>query len=290
MRWLVSIQTLFLATTLIPSALAQTPGAPPPAPSQVTHATDAPLNPALPTIFVVGDSTARNNADLGWGDHFAHLFDLSRVNVANRAVAGRSSRTFYNEGRWQKVVSELKPGDFVLIQMGHNDGGSNAQTVVNDAKGRSSIHSLGDATASFPIKTPYTSGPLVGETTETIHTYGWYIRKYIADARAKGATPILLTPTIRNIWKPADDSTQHIETDMGFHDLDTQLAAAEHVELVDMAAVSAARLQALGPDATARLYPIDHTHTSAVGAEANAEDVAQALRHDHSPVAAYLKP
>lgn len=285
------MHTLFLATTLPLFTLAQTPTPPdaPPPPSQLSRAIDAPLNTALPTVFIVGDSTARNNADLGWGDHFAHLFDTSRINVANRAVAGRSSRTYYNEGRWGKVVSELKRGDFVLIQMGHNDGGSNPESILNDPKARGSIHALGDETAILNLKAPYTSGPLVGQSAETIHTYGWYIRKYIADARAKGATPILLTPTLRNVWKPSPDGTLQIERDMGFHDFDVQLSTSEHVELVDMAALSAARLQALGPDATAKLYPVDHTHTSAAGAEANAHDVAEALRLDHSPVAAYLK-
>src|ERR1700730_13795640 len=93
------------------------------APRQTSVAQNAPLNPALPTLFIVGDSTARNQADLGWGDHFAHYFDTSRINIANRAHAGRSSRTFINEGSWDKVLAEMKPGDFVLLQMGHNDGG-----------------------------------------------------------------------------------------------------------------------------------------------------------------------
>src|SRR5687767_12233877 len=75
------------------------------------------LNPKLPTLFVVGDSTARNNANgaQGWGDPFAGYFDTTRINVANRAMAGRSSRTFITEGRWDKVLGEMKAGDFVLI-------------------------------------------------------------------------------------------------------------------------------------------------------------------------------
>ncbi len=75
------------------------------APPQNNLPHDAPLNPKLPTIFIVGDSTARNGANLGWGDHFAALFDTSKVNVANRAVAGRSSRSYYNEGKWAAVLS-----------------------------------------------------------------------------------------------------------------------------------------------------------------------------------------
>jgi rhamnogalacturonan acetylesterase len=279
--------SLLLTLILTASALAQTPTTPD-APPQKQVAHDAPLNPALPTLFIVGDSTARNQADLGWGDHFAHYFDTTKINIANRAMAGRSSRSYYNEGRWANVLTEMKPGDFVLIQMGHNDGGTT--TPQNDAKARASYKGIGDETVEYTLPKPFTTGPLAGETTEVIHTYGWYIRKYIADTRAKKATPILLTVTIRNIWVNDADGNPHIERDMGFRDYETQLARSEQVLLVDMATVEADRLEALGQEKTALLFPIDHTHTSAEGAERNAESVAIALRNANSPLAAYLKP
>src|SRR5260370_3377829 len=96
---------------------------PPDPPPQTSVTQNTPLNPALPTLFIVGDSTARNQADLGWGDHFAHYFDTTRINIANRAHAGRSSRTFINEGSCHRVLTEIKPGDFVFLQMSHNDDG-----------------------------------------------------------------------------------------------------------------------------------------------------------------------
>jgi rhamnogalacturonan acetylesterase len=266
----------------------QTPETPPQTPKQTSVAHDAPLNPSLPTLFIVGDSTARNQADLGWGDHFAHYFDTTKINIANRAMAGRSSRSYYNEGRWANVLAEMKPGDFVLIQMGHNDGGTT--TPESDTKARASYKGLGDETVQYPLPKPFTTGPLAGQTTETIHTYGWYIRKYIADTRAKKATPILLTVTIRNIWVNDPDGNLHIERDMGFRDYETQLAASEQVPLVDMASVEADRLEALGQEKTALLFPIDHTHTSPEGAELAAESVAIAIRNSHLPVASFLKP
>ena len=263
------------------ATLSQSPTIPD-APQQTSIAHDAPLNPALPTLFIVGDSTASNQADLGWGDHFAHYFDTTKINIANRARAGRSSRSYYNEGLWANVLAEMKPGDFVLIQMGHNDGGtSNPET---DTKARASVKGIGEETAEFPLPKPFTTGPLAGQTTETIHTYGWYVRKYIADTRAKHATPILLTVTIRNIWKDGQ-----IERDMGFRDFDFQLGEQQHVAVADMATVAADRLDALGPEKTALLYPIDHTHTNAEGAEGNAESVTIALRNAKSPLTAYLK-
>jgi rhamnogalacturonan acetylesterase len=275
---------IFLTTT---AALSQSP-ATPDAPSQTSVAQDAPLNPALPTLFIVGDSTARNQADLGWGDHFAHYFDTNKINIANRARAGRSSRSYYNEGLWGNVLAEMKRGDYVLIQMGHNDGGTS--NPATDTKARASVKGIGEETVEFPLPKPFTTGPLAGQTTETIHTYGWYIRKYIADARAKGATPILLTVTIRNIWANDADGTLHIERDMGFRDYEYKLGAEQGVPVVDMASVEADRLEALGPEETALLFPVDHTHTSAEGAERNAESVVIALRNANSRLVSYLKP
>jgi rhamnogalacturonan acetylesterase len=269
---------------------AQTPGTPGPnlpVPEQTNVPQNPQLNPSLPTIFVVGDSTARNKADLGWGDHFAHSFDTTRVNVANRAIAGRSARSYINEGAWDNVLAELKPGDYVLLQWGHNDGGA---PVAPDFKGRGELKGVGDESTEIPITTPLTRGPLAGKTSETIHTYGWYNRKYIADIRAKGANPILLTVTIRDIWSPDPDGKLHIEHDMGYRDFDMQIAASEHIPLVDMATVAADKFEMLGPDTTRLLFPIDHTHTSPVGAEMNAASVVTALKNANSPLVQFLAP
>ena len=246
----------------------------PDAPPQTNLPTDTPLNPKLPTVFIVGDSTARNGANLGWGDHFAPLFDTSRVNVANRAVAGRSSRTYINEGRWTKVLSEMKPGDFLLLQMGHNDGGD-----LGGAKPRGTLKGIGDETKDVP----QTTGPLTGQV-ETVHTYGWYMRKMIDEAKAKGVQPMILTLTIRNIWKDG-----HIERDMGYTAVIHQIADQEHIPVIDMATLEADRLEALGQEKTALLFPIDHTHTSPEGAEKNAQSVADALRASHVSLGGYLK-
>ncbi len=242
-----------------------------PAPVQTSVAKEIPLNPALPTVFVVGDSTARNQADLGWGDHLAHYFDTARINVANRAMAGRSSRTYIHEGRWDKVLAEMKAGDYVLIQMGHNDGGGP----------RASLKGLGEETSDLTLP---------DGQVETVHTYGWYLRKYIADTRAKHATPILLTLTIRNIWTAGADGKQHIERDMGYDAFLRQLAADQHVVLADMGKIEADRLEALGPEKTVLFFPKDHTHTSAEAAEQNADSVVRSLRAVQSPLVAYLAP
>ena len=267
---------ILLAATLLTAATthAQIPSTKIDPPPQTNIPTDAPLNPRLPTLFIVGDSTARNGADLGWGDHFANYVETSKINVANRARAGRSSRTYINEGMWTKTLAEMKSGDTMLFQMGHNDGGD-----LGGAKPRGEIKGIGDETQDVP----QTAGPLAG-TTETVHTYGWYVRKYVAEARAKGVTPIFLTITIRNIWKDG-----RIERDMGYSTYIHQLSEELHVPIADMATLEADYLESLGPDKTALLFPIDHTHTSAIGAEMNAKMVATALKTIHSLVDAYLK-
>lgn len=259
------------AAVTAPSS-AQVPGTPDaPVQPALTQAQNPPLDPALPTLFIVGDSTARNGADLGWGDHLAHLFDTTRINIANRARAGRSSRTFIQEGAWIKVLAELKAGDSVLIQMGHNDGGD-----LGGEKPRGSLRGLGEESQDVTLP---------DGRHEVVHTYGWYLCKYIADTREKEATPILLSLTVRNVWKDG-----RIERDMGYSATIKQLASDQHVLFVDMGSVAADTFEAEGQERTALLFPKDHTHTSAAGAELNARAVVTALQAAHSPLTAYLKP
>jgi lysophospholipase L1-like esterase len=273
LRILRSAPALFLAFSL--QAIAQAPAsvAPLPTPEQVTHAKDAPLNPALPTVFLVGDSTCRNQADLGWGDHLAHYFDQSRINVANRAIAGRSTRTYMNEA-WGKTLAEVKAGDFVLIQLGHNDGGT-----IDGAKPRGTLKGIGEESKEVT---------LADGSKEVVHTYGWYIRKYIADTRAKNATPILLTLTVRNIWTNGPDGKKHVERDMGYSEGLRQIAAAEKVPLLDMGTLEANELEKVGPQTAALLFPVDHTHTSAQGAEMNAGLVVRSILLSHLPLSNFL--
>src|SRR5579872_4493371 len=101
-------------------------------------ATSPPMQ--APTLFIIGDSTVNNHSNglLGWGDPISAYFDPARIHVVNRARGGRSSRTYQSEGLWDQVAALLKPGDFVLIQFGHNDGGSLVQNRT-----RASLHGVG---------------------------------------------------------------------------------------------------------------------------------------------------
>jgi len=263
-----------------PATIPEVPSGAPDTPPQINLPQRAPLDPKLPTLFIVGDSTASNGPNLGWGDHLANYFDTTRINVANRARAGRSSRSYMVEGSWDKTLAEIKPGDYVMLQWGHNDGGD-----LGGAKPRGSLHGLGEETQDVP----QTVGAMAGKT-ETVHTYGWYNRKYIADIEAKGATPMMLSLTEQNIWKPDANGVQQLAHGMaGYDEMEKQIAAAAHIAYIDMGSVESDRLTATGMEKTALLFPIDHTHTSAEGAELNAQSVVIALEEAHSPLVAYLK-
>ena len=232
-----------------------------------------PANPKLPTLFVVGDSTANNNANggKGWGDPFVAFFDSSKINVLNRARAGRSSRTFLTEGLWEKVLQDLKAGDFVLIQFGHNDGGP-----LDTGRARGSLPGLGEETKE--VTKP-------DGTKEVVHTFGWYNRRFIADVKAKGATPIILSLTVRNIWKEGK-----VERGSGkFREWAEELARAEGLRFVDDTTIVADKYEALGEEKVKALFGPDHTHTSPAGAEFNAASVVEGLKRlKDCPLCPYL--
>lgn len=221
-------------------------------------------NPKLPTIFVVGDSTANNHANggLGWGDPFIFCFDTTKVNVLNRAQAGRSSRTFITQGWWDQVLSEMKRGDVVLIQFGHNDAGA-----INDTtRARGSVPGIGEETEEIDN--------LLTNKHEVVHTYGWYLRKMISETRAKGAVPVLLSLTVRNIWKDG-----RVERGSGkFGQWAAEVARSQNVEFIDLTRIIADRYEQMGQERVQRLFGPDHTHTSPAGAELNAELVVTGLK------------
>jgi lysophospholipase L1-like esterase len=215
---------------------------------------------SLPTVFVIGDSTASNTENRGWGDHLAAHFETSRINVVNRARAGRSSRTFQTEGLWDKVLSDLKPGDYVLIQFGHNDAGA-----PDKDRARGSLPGLGGESKEFTMPDGH---------TEVVHTFGWYMRKFISDTQAKGAHPIVLSLTVRNIWKDGK-----VERGSGmFSQWSAEIAKAAGVPFIDITNAVADQYEKLGEAQVKELFSTDHTHTSPAGAELNAEVVVEGLK------------
>src|SRR5947207_2006020 len=116
-----------------------------------------------PVLFIVGDSTVnagKSGPALGWGDCIGRFFDKTKIDVRNKAVGGRSSRTFQTEGLWDKVLEAASAGDFVLVQMGHNDAGP----LDDTQRARGSIPGTSDE--SKEIDNPIT------KRKEVVHTYG----------------------------------------------------------------------------------------------------------------------
>lgn len=234
--------------------------------------TAAALNPALPTLFVAGDSTAARSStpgQEGWGEPLAAYFDTAKINIANRARGGRSSRTFITEGHWEQLLTELKPGDFVLLQFGHNDSGALNEEPPESKRplrARGTIPGVGEETQEIDN--------VITGRHEIVHTFGWYLRKMIADVRQKRATPILLSLTVRNIWNDG-----HVECGAdNYRQWDIQLAKANRVEFIDLTRMVADRYEAMGSEAVKNFFSKDHVHTSPAGADFNAAAVVAGLR------------
>lgn len=231
-----------------------------------------------PTLYIIGDSTVRNsNKEFwGWGSLIGEYLDTTKINIANHAMAGRSTRTFIKEKRWAKVDSLLKPGDFVMMQFGHNEG---SKPDTSKAGYRGVLRGIGNETVSLT----WPDG-----TLETVNTYGFYIRKFIKETKAKGAIPIVLSMIPRNQW---DDKGNVKRADKDFGLWAKQIAEEEGVAFIDLNSISADKYQKLGPEKVkASFFPGDHTHTNKAGALVNAESVAEGLKKlNKHPLAQFLR-
>ena len=238
-----------------------------------------PLNPRLPTLFLIGDSTVRNGegigtgAQWGWGDLLAPYFDTNKLNVVNRALGGTSSRTFYRD-RWPGVRALLKPGDFVIMQFGHNDGGA-----INDTnRARGSIKGVGNESREI--------NNLITKQDEVVHTFGWYERSIIAETRARGATPMVCSLIPHNIWK----NGRVVRNKKDYAGWAEQAAVSAGVPFLDLNDIIADDYEALGQERVQPLFVVGAgPHTSLAGAETNAMCVVAALKGlKTNPLAVYF--
>ena len=252
-----------------------------------------------PVVFITGDSTVKNKDkdedDMwGWGSVANTVFDETKIDIVNAAMAGRSCRTYLNEGRWEKVYNSLKPGDFVLIQFGHND-----ISPIDKPKYRGAIATADDSchvyrmqaakedlTKQNVIDQKLKSNTLVG-SYEVVFSFGWYLKKFIQDVREKGATPILVSLTPRNEWPEGKMERRNDSYGVWYR----QVVKDTGVEFVDLHNLAADFYdKKCGSKEKANKYfKKDHTHTSLLGAKINAKCVAQGLKANNSPLAKYLK-
>lgn len=220
-------------------------------------------------MYIIGDSTVKNGQGTGsgglwgWGDFIAPYFDTTKITIENDARGGTSSRTFQTQGLWDKVLAKLKPGDYVIMQFGHNDGSA----LDDTARARGTIKGVGDE--SKDIYNP------IRKVEEVVHSYGWYLRKFINDAKAKGAIPIVCSPIPRNDWK---DGKVSRSTSDGYALWAQQVAQAEGVAFINLNDLVATKYEALGAVAVKPFFPGDHTHTNIDGAKLNAKIVTDQIK------------
>ena len=234
-----------------------------------------------PILFTIGDSTVKNqdkdeDGMWGWGTMIAELMKDGEITVENHAFPGRSARTFLDEGRWQKVYDALQPGDFVLMQFGHNDAGD-----INVGKARGEL--LGSGPESKVFKMEKTG------KNQVVYTYGWYLRKFILDCKEKGAIPVVVSHTPRNKF---DNGLIESNKD-SFGKWAKDVAEQMGVAFIDLNAISGSKLQKMvdekGLKEVTSHYCKDHTHFSKKGARMNAQGVAESLRQQNHPLSGYLK-
>lgn len=230
-----------------------------------------------PMVFLAGDSTCKNgrgtgdNGQWGWGSFFQEYVTADAV-VDNQAVGGLSSRTFYNN-MWPQLRDRIQPGDFVLIQFGHND-----MAPLNTGRARGTLDGTSDECRTVVMEK--NGGP------EDVYSYGHYIRMMIRQTRMRGGIPAVLSPTPQNRWA-SDTSVERF--DKTFNAWCKEVAAQEGVEYIDFNELAAAQYDAIGKQKAQADYFADSVHTLEAGARMYCGTLADALKSSGSPLAAYIK-
>jgi rhamnogalacturonan acetylesterase len=219
-----------------------------------------------PTLYIIGDSTVKNgdgsgsNGQWGWGSLVDVYFDTGKISVRNHAIGGRSSRTFITDGRWDRILQTLRQGDYVLMQFGHND----SSPLDDTARARGTIRGIGNDSVD-------TYNP-IRKQREVVYSYGFYMRRFVNEAKAKGAIPIICSPIPRENWKDGrivrSDYlawSKQIAEETGTCFIDLQNMVAHEYEKMDTLQVK-------------QFFPADHTHTNKQGAILNAEQVVKGIR------------
>lgn len=230
-----------------------------------------------PRVFLTGDSTVKNNDKdedgmWGWGAQASTVFNGEKCTVINAAKAGRSTRTFLEEGRWDEVYQSIEPGDYVLIQFGHNDIGD-----IDTNKERAVIRTAKDTCHVYKMAS--------NGQYKVIYSFGWYLKKFIQDVREKGGTPILVSLTPRNEWPNGKVERRNDSYGKWYR----EVVAETGVDFIDLHNITADALDKMGQEKAKAMFNHDHTHTSLQGARLNAKSVAKGLKQIKSPLRKCLK-
>lgn len=230
-----------------------------------------------PVVFLTGDSTVKNedkkkDGMWGWGSQAYTVFDSTKCTVVNCAKAGRSTRTYLNEGRWDEVYNSIRPGDYVLIQFGHNDIGD-----IDKNKERGTIATADDTCHVYKLAS--------NGQYKVIYSFGWYLRKFIGDVKEKGGIPVLVSLTPRNEWPGGKVERRNDSYGKWYRDV----VEATGVDFIDLHNITADALDKMGRKKAAKMFCHDHTHSSLKGAQLNAKGIAEGIRRMNSPMEGLLK-
>jgi lysophospholipase L1-like esterase len=225
-------------------------------------------------VYTIGDSTMANkdtvgNPERGWAMMLQPFFDENYVIVENHARNGRSSKSFFDEGRWQTVLDQLKPGDYVFIQFGHND------QKIDDPK-------------------RYTDPEIL---------FREFLTMYVNETRAKGANPVLLTQVARRKFESGGERVPPVNTHGEYAEAVREVAKTLNVPLIDVDLKSRERLFREGTENSKRLYMWlepgqaakfpeglkDDTHLNEYGAQQVAQMVVSGMREVNLPIIKHLK-
>ncbi|KZV75972.1 carbohydrate esterase family 12 protein [Peniophora sp. CONT] len=229
---------------------------------------------ATPTVYLAGDSTmaktgANDGDTAGWGAYLANYISLT---VNNQAVGGRSARSFTREGRFDTIAGQIKSGDCVVIEFGHNDGGS-----LSTDNGRTDCSPSG-TDYSTTCTTTYNG------VTETVLTYEAYLANAAKTFKAKGANVLISSATPNNPWESGTFSYSAPR----FVGYARDAATASGATFIDHGLYTAALYQKAGAATVDSYYPNDHTHTSPDGANLVARAFVLALEATSSTLANYI--
>lgn len=230
-----------------------------------------------PVVFLTGDSTVKNedkkkDGMWGWGSQAYTVFDSTKCTVVNCAKAGRSTRTYLNEGRWDEVYNSIRPGDYVLIQFGHNDIGD-----IDKNKERGTIATADDTCHVYKLAS--------NGQYKVIYSFGWYLKKFIGDVKEKGGIPVLVSLTPRNEWPGGKVERRNDSYGKWYRDV----VEATGVDFIDLHNITADALDKMGRKKAAKMFCHDHTHSSLKGAQLNAKGIAEGIRRMNSPMEGLLK-
>ena len=226
-----------------------------------------------PVMFLVGNSTMRNgtlgngnNGQWGWGYYLQQYFDAEKITVENQALGGMSTRTFYTD-LWPAIHKALKPGDWVIVSIGHNDNGE----FFDQRRARAVIPGV-------DMDTCYVGFNQRTQRQDTVYSYGNYLSRYIRDIREKGANPILMSLTPRNAYDDKGKIVRKPQTEWAAY-----IAAVEGVPFVDLNEISGKKLDSYSRWKVDYHFMGDKIHTSKFGAEMNALSAFQGIAQSNDP-------